>query len=517
MKKKRKGMKKLLLALLMALLVCGMMPTSAFAASAKTPSKVKLVSISAPAYNKIKITWKKASNATGYRVYYKVPGGKWKAIKNCSASTTSYTHTSSSKYPIKCGQKYTYTVKAYNSASKKWGSYDTKGLTTKTVPSTVKLKSATLNSSKNAVKVSWSKAYGGNTYRIYRKTTSAPKWKLITSVKSGTLSYTDKNPVKGETNTYTVRYYNSSTKVAGKYDSKGVSVKVPKPTPTPTPEQPKEIPVQSISVTTETGALGETHMLSEGSFKINARPNPANATESLTWTSTNPAVATVDSNGVVTMHAAGIATINITAKNCSAYYKVIVADYEAWAKEVVELTNAERIKNGCAPLQLDTRLQEYAMVRAKEISTYFSHYRPDGTVNHAYGENIAAGANGFTPEQVVQGWMNSDGHRAAILTKSYTHIGVGVYITETGRTLFVQNFATFDPQQNTTITLDANGGYCDTDSITVPYKSTIYQTDLPIPVREGYVFKGWTFRNGGFTSIGANNKNMTFVAAWEPA
>ena len=39
------------------------------AATVKTPSTVKLSKISAPAYNKIKISWKKVSNATNYYVY----------------------------------------------------------------------------------------------------------------------------------------------------------------------------------------------------------------------------------------------------------------------------------------------------------------------------------------------------------------------------------------------------------------------------------------------------------------
>lgn len=468
MKKKRKGMKKLLLTLLMALLVYGMMPTSAFAASAKTPSKVKLVSISAPAYNKIKITWKKTANATGYRVYYKTPGGKWKAIKNCGSSTTSYTHTSSSKYPIKVGQKYTYTVKAYNSASKKWGSYDSKGLTTKTVPSTVKLKSATLTSDKTAVKVSWNKAYGANTYRIYRKTTSAPKWKLIASVKSGTLSYTDKNPVKGETNTYTVRYYNGSTKVAGKYNSKGLSVKVPAAATT-TPEPEPDVP-DNPGTTPEP----DDPVITPTPEPVDPTPTPEPEEPTMT--------------------------------------------VDQMVQEIFRMTNEERAKAGVAPLQLDSRLQEYAMMRAEELNTNFSHYRPDGSVSE-YGENIAA-TTGSSPERAMYLWMNSSGHRAAILRSTNKYIGIGIYQTVDGRTFWVQSFTGYDLQQTTTITLDANGGICDTTSITVPYRSKVYQTDLPVPTREGYVFKGWQFKNGNyisdFTTIGANATKMTFVAAWEP-
>ena len=54
---------------------------------------------------------------------------KWTKIKTLDNSKSSYTHTSSKKYPIVVGQKYTYTVKAYNKKTKKAGSYNKKGLT----------------------------------------------------------------------------------------------------------------------------------------------------------------------------------------------------------------------------------------------------------------------------------------------------------------------------------------------------------------------------------------------------
>ena len=185
----------------------------------------KLTAIRSTAYNKISLSWEKAANATHYRVYYKVPGTAWKLITTVGSNVTSYTHTSTTQYPIRCGQKYTYTVRAYNNNTKKLGGYDAVGLSAYTVPSTVNLKTATLNSD-GTVTVSWDRAYGGNSYRVYRKTTSAPSWKLIDTVNSSVLSYTDKAPADGEKNIYTVRMYNSATNVAGGYDANGVSVTI---------------------------------------------------------------------------------------------------------------------------------------------------------------------------------------------------------------------------------------------------------------------------------------------------
>lgn len=56
----------------------------------KTPGKVTLGTVKAAAYNKITISWKKTTNATHYRVYYKVPGGSWKQITTVASNKTSY-------------------------------------------------------------------------------------------------------------------------------------------------------------------------------------------------------------------------------------------------------------------------------------------------------------------------------------------------------------------------------------------------------------------------------------------
>lgn len=97
------------------------------------------------------------------------------------------------------------------------------------------------------------------------------------------------------------------------------------------------------------------------------------------------------------------------------------------AAQVVEKVNAERAKYGLSALQTDVNLTAAACVRAQEIAVKFSHTRPDGsscfTVSKkASGENIA---QGFTSAAaVMDGWMNSEGHRANILNSSFKTIGV---------------------------------------------------------------------------------------------
>lgn len=233
-KKKTKYLHVLLAFILAAIVLC---PASVSAASQKTPGKVSLQKISSSAYNKINIQWKKTSNATHYKIYYKPYGGKkWTGLATVSGNTTSYTHTASKSKPIVVGQKYTYTVKGYNSKYKTNGKYDAKGLTTYTKPTTVQLKKASLNSDKASVTVTWNKIGSGDRYVVFRKTPGSGWTRLATLTDKNITSYTDKNPVLGKTNTYTVRSYYSKTKVYGNYNSRGVSVNVPKPV---VPGQPK--------------------------------------------------------------------------------------------------------------------------------------------------------------------------------------------------------------------------------------------------------------------------------------
>lgn len=123
-----------ILSILAALLLSFSIAQIPVQAAAK-PGTVKLSSIKATDYNKINIKWKKTSGATHYIVYYKEAGSnKWIKIKTLDNTKSSYTHTSSKKYPIDTGYKYTYTVKAYNKKTKKAGAYNKKGLTTNTIP-----------------------------------------------------------------------------------------------------------------------------------------------------------------------------------------------------------------------------------------------------------------------------------------------------------------------------------------------------------------------------------------------
>ena len=121
----------------------------------------------------------------------------------------------------------------------------------------------------------------------------------------------------------------------------------------------------------------------------------------------------------------------------------------SYEEQVVALVNAERAKEGLPALTMDAKLQEAALARAKETVTLFSHTRPNGTscftilqeygISYRYaGENIAYGQR--SPEEVVNAWMNSEGHRANIMSKNFTTIGIGYYQTANGTKYWSQLF-----------------------------------------------------------------------------
>lgn len=119
-----------------------------------------------------------------------------------------------------------------------------------------------------------------------------------------------------------------------------------------------------------------------------------------------------------------------------------------YANQVLDLVNEERGKAGLSSLKMNQKASQAAQIRAKEIVSSFSHTRPNGTspftaldgVGATYrtaGENIAYGQS--SPTEVMNGWMNSSGHRANILKKEFKEIGIAAYY-ENGRYYWVQLF-----------------------------------------------------------------------------
>lgn len=114
----------------------------------------------------------------------------------------------------------------------------------------------------------------------------------------------------------------------------------------------------------------------------------------------------------------------------------IASEIDGIEQQVVELTNKERAKYSLPALAMDKPLMAAAREKSQDmqVNNYFSHTSPTygspfdrlkalGISYRSAGENIAKGQT--SAAQVVEAWMNSEGHRANILNKDFTHIGVG--------------------------------------------------------------------------------------------
>lgn len=107
---------KIIMALIMITLIFTSMPITAQAATVKKPAQVTSLKATATGTSKIKLTWAKTKNATGYQIYMKSSkNGTYKKIKTIkSAKTVAYTKTN-----LKSNTKYWFKIRAYKTSGKK--------------------------------------------------------------------------------------------------------------------------------------------------------------------------------------------------------------------------------------------------------------------------------------------------------------------------------------------------------------------------------------------------------------
>ena len=143
-----------------------------------------------------------------------------------------------------------------------------------------------------------------------------------------------------------------------------------------------------------------------------------------------------------------------------------ISHLEKIESDILKLTNEERTKNALAPLEFESNLRDTARSHSDDMIArgFFDHVNPDSLSSAqriaiqnrrligTSGENIwkgmgclsGSGCDPSKPESVAQkivnDWMNSPGHRANILRKDFTHLGIGVSIRD-GNILATQNFS----------------------------------------------------------------------------
>lgn len=131
--------------------------------------------------------------------------------------------------------------------------------------------------------------------------------------------------------------------------------------------------------------------------------------------------------------------------------KIPNLDVKTTESRVIDLVNIQRSNAGLQPLKANWQVSRVARYKSQDMINkgYFSHISPTygspftmmesfGIQFSAAGENIAMGQT--TAEAVMNGWMNSPGHRSNILNPTYTEIGVGLAKDSAGRCYWTQMF-----------------------------------------------------------------------------
>lgn len=373
--------------------------------SVKLTLKAPVISsITANDYRTLTVKWKKVSGANGYIVYRSASkSGTYKRIATVKGgSVLSYKNSG-----VTTGKKYYYKIKAYRTVNKK---KVTSGYSNTKVKSTTLKKVTGISVTPlhaNKLKLSWNKVNGAASYNIYRSTSKNGTYTLIKKqCKDNT--YTNSKLTNGK------RYYYKITAVRGSYEN-GLS--------------------SDVSGKAASLELNQTSVIVQRRFStsVTATASP-NATVS--WSTSNPNIATVSSTGVISGVGVGSATIYATANGITRSISVTVRqtldgiDVSKWQGPIDfnAVKNAGyhfvmiRIYNGYS---IDPNFETYyrdAVAAGLGVGVYYYSYATSVEAAQADANTVLGILNGRTLNYPVVIDMEDNAQLAGLTNQNRTDI-----------------------------------------------------------------------------------------------
>lgn len=383
--------------------------------------------------NKVKLTWNKVNDADGY-IIYKRSNGTFKytgmtgqlSYTDTKASGSEYNFYKIYPYYKENGKNVVGTVQNYV--------YAKAGLSAVT-----NLKAQNI---KKTIKLTWGKVKDADGYIIYRREGNG-SFKYLYMKDSTATSFVDTKCTGSEYNFYRVYpYYNDSTgkRVLGSSD-KYVYSYIRLDAVTSVSAEATDYATITVKWNKTYGAEGY-YIIKQTGSNDPVVYDFVDGSNNCTYIDKNASLTEYNTYGIMPCLVDGqnnliYAPVQTTTGPVQAVaatpYKITGKAAYSQAYKVLNLVNAERKKAGLNALTMDKDLMEAAMQRSAELVFLFDHTRPSGlscfTVSDkAYSENIAMGTLPyFDSTQIMNGWMNSKGHRENILRNGFTTIGIGCF------------------------------------------------------------------------------------------
>lgn len=332
------------------------------------PSKPEIEAVSAD-YQTVRISWKQVKGCSGYQVKRsETADGTYKSVKTINSATTLYYDNSK----LTTGKTYYYKVRAFvtKNGKKVYGEYSDVKYATPVLGKPTDLAGAAIDN--NQIKLTWTAVPGANTYTIVRSGSVNGTYKIASEI-CNTNSFIDTSVTVGKTYYYKVQAIRDNM-VSDFTDPIAVTA--------------ASLELSTTSVTMKTGT----------NMKITATPKP---TAYVAWSSDNPQIAVVSSDGVIYALKAGTTTINATANNMTKKVAVTVKDTIGTENKGIEISSDSGTVNFNT---IRSAGYEYVMLRISSGTTEDKNFKTN--LKNAKAAGLKVGVYCYSKAQTKTAAVN---------------------------------------------------------------------------------------------------------------